>query len=225
MANTKRRSTHLLASTVTFTIFVLLSSTLWRQEINADVKGCRCQTLSASEIAATKECSLCVEADAQPTYLDVFVIPDEDTTKPHMFLALPRAHNFGLGADHPTHPMSDLSNTVRAELWAVAIAKAQPLWPNQWGLAYNGEETRQQCHLHIHIGKLQAGKTGPDEPTPFTIVDSPAESPVPQNDTGLWVSPVSGKLHVHLGETFAEGCWRNRLRELLCPCSCRSGFS
>jgi hypothetical protein len=100
--------------------------------------------------------------------------------------------------------MSDLSDVLRAELWAVVIAKARELWPAQWGLAYNGEAGRQQCHLHIHIGTLQTARTGPKEPLSFTVVDGPSEIPVPNHDAGSWVHPVNGKLHVHLDDAFAE---------------------
>jgi hypothetical protein len=140
------------------------------------------------------ECSLCVVADRQPAYLDVFFLKDSNPTKPNRLLALPRIHEPG------SHPLSALSPELRHVLWSAAITKAQETWGSEWGIAYNGDEKRTQCHTHLHIGKLL-----PEEETPnFVVVSGPAEIPVPTDGTGLWVHAVGSKLHVHLGQQVNE---------------------
>ena len=85
-------------------------------------------------------------------------------------------------------------------LWATAITKAQELWGNDWAIAYNGEERRTQCHTHLHIGKLLPGQEG-GKPL---VVEWASAIPAPTDGTGLWVHPVEGKLHVHLGQQVNE---------------------
>ena len=93
-----------------------------------------------------------------------------------------------------------MTPTQRTELWSAAIEKAKSLWGDSWGLAVNGDESRTQCHAHIHIGKLLDGvETGR-----FVVANGPAEIPVPDEGGGLWVHPDGGKLHVHLGEQITE---------------------
>jgi hypothetical protein len=36
------------------------------------------------------------------------------------------------------------------------------------------------------------------------VVSGPAQIPLPKDDSGLWVHPVGGKLHVHMGEQITE---------------------
>jgi len=140
-----------------------------------------------------RECSLCKEAEKHPPAPAIFYLKDNNPRKPNRWLALPRAH--GPGA----HLLSDMSKAERTELWSAAIAKASELWGDEWGLAYNGDKVRTQCHGHVHIGKLLKGvETGK-----FVVVRSPAEIPVPDG-TGLWVHPHGRRLHVHLNEQITE---------------------
>lgn len=155
-----------------------------------DVRNCTCD-LASVESMAKRECGLCREAEKQPADTPVFFLKDANPNKPNRWLALPRVH---------AHTLADLAPEQRAALWTAAIQKAHELWGDQWGLAANGEIRRTQCHLHVHIGKLLDGV----ETSNFVIVDGPADIPVPQNGTGLWIHPVGGKLHVHLGEDAAE---------------------
>jgi len=162
--------------------------------VHADVRTCHCDTANLSAMESDRQCSLCVEAEKQPPYLDVFFLKDRNPTKPNRLLALPRIHAEG------THSLSSLSAETRHLLWSTAITKAQELWGSDWGIAYNGDERRTQCHTHLHIGKLL-----PDQESGrFVVVNGPADIPVPSDGTGLWVHPVAGKLHVHLGEQVNE---------------------
>lgn len=162
--------------------------------VHADVRTCHCDPANVSAMELDRQCSLCVEAEKQPPYLDVFFLKDRNPTKPNRLLALPRIHAEG------THSLSSLSPETRHLLWATAITKAQELWGSDWGIAYNGDERRTQCHTHLHIGKLL-----PDQESGrFVVVNGPADLPVPSDGTGLWVHPVAGKLHVHLGEQVNE---------------------
>lgn len=162
--------------------------------VRADVRTCHCDPSNPSSMEEDRQCSLCIEAERQPPYLDVFFLKDKNPTKPNRLLALPRAHAAG------GHPLSSLSPETRHLLWAMSITKAQELWGNDWGIAYNGEEKRTQCHTHLHIGKLLPDQ----ENTRSVTVAGPADIPAPTDGTGLWVHPVAGKLHVHLGEQVNE---------------------
>jgi len=155
-----------------------------------DVRNCTCDIASA-ESMARRECSLCREAEKQPPDTQVFFLKDINPHKPDRWLALPRAHANSLAA---------LTPAQRAALWTAAIEKARSLWGEQWGLAANADSRRSQCHIHIHIGKLLEGAETPD----FVLVDGPADIPVPPDNGGIWVHPVGGKLHVHLGEDAPE---------------------
>jgi hypothetical protein len=95
--------------------------------------------------------------------------------------------------------LHDLSLDERTKLWTAAIEKAQSLWGGEWGLAYNGENVRTQCHTHIHIGKLIKGI----ETSNFVVVSNPSEIPAPPGE-GLWIHPAGESLHVHLGEQTTE---------------------
>jgi hypothetical protein len=140
-------------------------------------------------------CSLCREAEKQPAEGGVFFLKDTNSTKPNRTLALPRKHTGG------SHSLSDLSDADRTELWTAAIAKAQSLWGNDWGIAYNGSERRTQCHAHVHIGKLNENV---ETETGFVVVNGPSEIQMPSGDAGLWIHPASGKLHVHPGAQVNE---------------------
>jgi diadenosine tetraphosphate (Ap4A) HIT family hydrolase len=140
-----------------------------------------------------RECSLCEQVEKAPPELRVIFIHDSSPVKPDRLLALPRSHSPGL------HRMSALSDADRIELWRAAIAKAKELWGDQWGVAYNAEALHSQCHVHVHIGKLLDGIEWGE----FKVVDSPDQIPLPGKD-GLWIHPVDGKLHVHIGEQVTE---------------------
>lgn len=166
--------------------FILLPS-------RADVRNCDCDLSKPADLEKQRECSLCVEAEKQPAYVEIFFLKDKNPTKPNRLLALPRVHSPG------GHPLSSLSPETRHVLWAAAIIRAQETWGNDWGIAYNGDERRTQCHAHLHIGRLL-----PDQENDhFTVVDSAAAIPVPTG-AGLWIHPVGGKLHVHMGEQVNE---------------------
>jgi hypothetical protein len=145
------------------------------------------------ETLKERQCALCAEAEKQAPRVGVFFVHDLSPRKPDRWLALPRQHSPGM------HEMSALPADVRAELWRSAIAKAKELWGEQWGVAYNAESIHSQCHVHVHIGKLIDGVEWGD----FKVVDGPEQIPLPGKE-GLWIHPVNGKLHVHLGERDTE---------------------
>ncbi len=137
---------------------------------------------------------MCREAEKQPAEITTFYLKDINPRKPNRWLALPRLHGSGL------HHLHDLPISVRTALWNAAIVKAKELWGDEWGLAYNGEQVRTQCHTHIHIGKLLNGI----ETQRFITVARAEDIPAPPGE-GLWIHPVGGgKLHVHLGEQTTE---------------------
>lgn len=140
-----------------------------------------------------RPCALCAAVEKAPANQAVVFVEDSSPAKPDRWLALPRSHSPGL------HQMSAVPPAERAELWREAIAKAKELWGDQWAVAYNAERLHTQCHVHIHIGKLIDGVEWGD----FKVVESADQIPLPGPD-GLWVHPVNGKLHVHLGEQVTE---------------------
>ncbi len=161
--------------------------------LGADVRNCACDVAKPETLEA-RECGLCKVAELQPADVFLFLLKDNNPRKPNRWLALPRAHYPG------DHPLREMPLEQRTRLWTAAIGKANELWGDSWGLAINGDEQRTQCHAHIHIGKLLDNvETGN-----FAIVTSAAEIPLPANNTGLWVHPVLGKLHVHTGEQITE---------------------
>ncbi len=156
----------------------------------ADVRNCICNLASPGSMAQ-RECGLCREAEKQPQDTLVFFLKDINPNKPDRWLALPRSH---------AHTLADLSASSRLALWETAIQKARDLWGGEWGIAANSDSRRTQCHVHLHIGKLLENA----ETDRFVVVDDAAAIPVPENGGGLWIHPVGGKLHVHLGEDAAE---------------------
>jgi CDP-diacylglycerol pyrophosphatase len=160
----------------------------------AAITRCACD-VSSPETMSARECGLCKEAEVQPPGAPVFFLKDINPRKPNRWLALPRYHTKG------GHLFADMTPEQRAQFWTAAIGKARELWGDNWGLAYNGDEARTQCHAHIHIGKLLQGI----ETENFVVVPGPANIPLPKQGTGLWVHPAEGgKLHVHLGEQICE---------------------
>jgi len=159
----------------------------------ADVRNCACDAAKPETMEA-RECSLCRVADAQPEGTVFFFVRDANPNKPNRWLALPKFHR------HNPQDFSEMTPKERTAYWTVTIAKARELWGDAWGLAVNSLDRRTQCHMHIHIGKLREGV----ENDSFTVVDGPADIPLPREGDGLWVHPVNGKLHVHTGDPAPE---------------------
>jgi len=155
-----------------------------------DVRNCSCDIGNAQSMAK-RECGLCREAQKQPANVPVFFLKDINPHKPNRWLALPRVH---------ARTLADLTAPQRLALWTAAIAKARELWGDQWGLAVNAGVRRTQCHIHIHIGKLVDSTETPN----VMVVNTPADIPVPPDDSGMWAHPVGGKLHVDIGEDAPE---------------------
>ncbi len=155
-----------------------------------ETRICVCE-LNDAESMASKQCSLCSEAEKQPADVVVFFVKDINPRKPNRWLALPRAHQ---------HVLAEMPRDARLAYWNAAIEKARSLWGAEWGLAMNGDERRTQCHTHLHIGKVLEGT---ETSTP-AIVDSPADIPIPTDGTGFWVHQVGSKFHVHSGEQVTE---------------------
>jgi diadenosine tetraphosphate (Ap4A) HIT family hydrolase len=155
---------------------------------------CACDPAIPDSMRA-RQCSLCNEAEKQPAENAVFFLKDINPRKPNRWLVLPKEHGTGL------HHLHDLSAEVRTALWTAAINKAKEMWgPDDWGVAYNGEKVRTQCHTHLHIGKLIQGI----ETERFIVITKPSEIPAPEGE-GVWVHPAgTGKMHVHLGEQTTE---------------------
>jgi hypothetical protein len=164
----------------------------WIGALFADVRGCACNP-QRPETMEARECGLCREADKAPAGEPVFFLKDINPRKPNRWLALPRAHYDG------GHGPELMSRADRTALWKAAIAKAKELWGEEWGLAYNGELVRTQCHGHIHIGKLLKGV---EYGTPL-VVSRPEDIPAPPGK-GVWVHPAGTKLHVHIENTITE---------------------
>ena len=156
----------------------------------ADVRNCVCD-LSNAESMAKRECGLCREAEKQPQDTAVFFLKDINPCKPNRWLALPRLH---------THSFAEMTAEQRLIFWTDTIRKASELFVDKWGLAYNGDVSRTQCHMHVHIGKL----LDEVETQNFVAVDGPADIPFPRDGSGFWIHPEGGKLHVHLGEEITE---------------------
>ena len=155
----------------------------------ADVRTCLCD-VAIPETLQARECSLCKEAEKQPSETQYFFLRDTNPTKPHRWLAIPRFHG-----SHPQQ-LAEMTPEQRTGYWTAAIAKARETWPNDpWGIALNSTEKRSQCHIHLHIGKLLPDLADDH----FLMVDSPADIPVPRDGDGVWIHPVDGRLHVHAG--------------------------
>jgi diadenosine tetraphosphate (Ap4A) HIT family hydrolase len=158
----------------------------------ADVSQCACDP-ARPETMKARNCSLCAEAEKQPPHVEFFLLKDINPRKPNRWLALPRMHRPG------EHHLHDYPKSVRDGLWRFAIQVAREKFGDGWGIAYNGSQVRTQCHLHLHIGRFaSAGETGN-----FQLVRRVEDIPAPE-DGGLWVHPVPGGFHVHLGEQITE---------------------
>lgn len=159
----------------------------------ADVRGCDCN-LNDPESMQKRECSLCREAEQQPAGVEFFVLRDANPRKPNRWLVLPKAHLAG------SHPLHLLSKNDRTRLWTFAIAEAKKRFgPEQWGVAYNGDKVRTQCHLHVHIGRFIPAA----ENSKFKLVRRIEDFPAPAVG-GVLIHPVRGGYHVLTGEDIME---------------------
>ncbi len=191
-AEIRRYTVRLMRACLVAVLLFALSNTLAR----SDIRGCVCD-LSKPDTPTLRVCSLCLEAEKQPESTRVFFLRDVNPTKPNRWLALPRAGQH----DGPT-PLPRMTAAERTEVWSAAIGKARELWGDGWGLALNGDASRTQCHLHIHIGKLLDRQD--ETRVPGTYVRGPEEIPVVDDGNGVWVHPAGGRLHVHVGEVTTE---------------------
>jgi hypothetical protein len=159
----------------------------------ADVRTCVCDP-AIPETMTGRECSICRDVEAMPPDPATVFIKDANPNKPNRLLALPRFHTKG------PQQLQDLTAEQRLAFWSAAIAKGHELFGDHWGIALNSLERRTQCHLHVHIGKLLDDA----ETEHFTVVDGPADLPLPRDGGGIWIHPVNGKLHVHTEEPNGE---------------------
>ena len=159
--------------------------------IEAQTK-CACDA-SIPDTLNARQCSLTKVTEEQPADAMIFFLPDANPKKPNRLLALPRQQSAGM------QRIADLTPETRLALWTQAIEKAKEKWGDRWGIAYNGDNVRTQCHVHIHIGRLIEGV----EAGEFLVVNGPGQIPTPGKD-GYWIHPVNGKLHVHTGEQICE---------------------
>jgi len=161
--------------------------------LGADVRGCDCN-LNDPEAMTKRECSLCREADRHPAEVEFFVLRDNNPRKPNRWLVLPKAHTAG------SHPLHLMPKEQRDRLWAFAIEEAKKHFTdNEWGIAYNGDKVRTQCHLHVHIGKFIPAAENPK----FKVVRRLEQFPAP-SEGGVLIHPVKNGFHVHTGEEIME---------------------
>lgn len=165
---------------------ILLCASACAQNV---IPTCDCDP-SKPETLTQRQCSLSNEALRQPPDSRVFFLKDINPRKPNRTLALPK---------EPAYRLDDLTHPERTSLWSAAIAKASELWGNDWAVAYNGDEVRTQCQIHLHIGKLNSAAKLSD----FVVVKDPSQIPAP-NGKGIWIYPDAGKLRVHVGEQITE---------------------
>jgi diadenosine tetraphosphate (Ap4A) HIT family hydrolase len=160
---------------------------------SADVRGCDCN-LSDPESMKKRECSLCREAENQPAGVEFFVIRDINPRKPNRWLIMPKAHMPG------SHPLHLMPRPDRDRLWNFAIAEAKKHFSEgEWGVAYNGDKVRTQCHLHVHAGKFIRAA----ENSKFKLVRRVEQFPAP-SEGGMLIHPVKNGFHVHTGEDIME---------------------
>ena len=158
----------------------------------ADTSNCACDVTQPETLKA-RECSLCNEAEKHPSSAEFFVLKDVNPRKPNRWLALVQAHSPG------PHALHLLPKDARTRLWRYAIEQAAQRFGENWGLAYNGQIVRTQCHLHIHIGRwIEAADTDK-----FQLVRRVEDFPAP-SDSGLFIRPVKGGFMVLTGEQIVE---------------------
>jgi hypothetical protein len=184
-----------------FCLLALSVLILGTQTAKSDIRNCLCD-LGLPETKTIRACSLCLEADKRPPTEVVFLLHDNNPTKPNRWLALPRA-----SYDGPS-PLAQMAAEERLALWTLAVAKAKELWGNDWAIAMNGDISRTQCHAHVHIGKLLENQEPENSPepkrAPGVYINSIAELPAIADGTGLWFHPEGNRFHLHVGEQAAE---------------------
>ena len=159
----------------------------------ADVRQCHCDA-AIPETLEARECSLCKEVEKHPAGETTVFVRDVNPRKPNRWLALPRFHG-----NNPQQ-LLEMTTAQRTAYWSDAIAKAREMWGEEWGIALNSTESRTQCHVHIHIGKLL-----PDSETGrLVVVATPAELPVPKDGDGMWIHPAGARFHAHVEEPVGE---------------------
>lgn len=156
------------------------------------IPGCACDS-AKPETMESRTCSLSREADKQAPELEVFFLKDINPRKPNRTLALPRQQG------PKRYTLDQLSPEERTKIWSEAIEKARFLWGEDWAVAYNGDDVRTQCHVHVHIGKLNSAA----KVSSFVEVSSPAQIPA-SNGKGIWIYGNGKKLRVHHGEQITE---------------------
>lgn len=159
----------------------------------ADVTQCACDWSNPTSLEA-RNCSLSKEAMQQPEHVEFFLLKDINPRKPGRWLALPRKPGSG------AHDLYHLPSAERNRLWRYAMEEAEKLFPGGlWGLAYNGNKVRTQCHLHIHIGKwVPAAHT-----SNFRLIKRVEDLPAPE-EGGVLLYPVKGGFMVLTGEQIME---------------------
>jgi diadenosine tetraphosphate (Ap4A) HIT family hydrolase len=171
-------------------VVLVLAAGLIASVCPAELHTCGCDA-AKPETLESRECSLDRAARDDTSTGPYLFLKDINPTKPNRTIALPRANAVRL---------AEMTPDQRIAFWSAAIAKSTALWGDQWGVAMNGEKARTQCHIHVHLGQLK-----PDaEQDGGVTVDGPADIPLPEADTGMWVHAVGGKLHVHAGQQINE---------------------
>ena len=155
------------------------------------VVGCPCDHADA-ETLSSRVCSLCRTAEQQSA--SVYFLKDINPHKPNRYLALPRMHNSDL------QHTGGLSAQLRTEVWEAAIAEAQRLFGERWGLAENAYFFRTQCHAHIHMGPLSPEVAEEDG----TLYERVSDFPALDASKGVWVHPREGRYCLHLNRDLAE---------------------
>ena len=166
-----------------FAAFLLLSLCALAQPMS-----CACDHVSKAALDQ-RNCGLCGEVEKAPGTGPVVFVKDNSPLKPNRWLALPRRHTA-----NKIQVVTELTQDERTALWREAIGRAKETWGDKWGLAMNGVNSRGQCHVHVHIGRLIDGVEWGE----YKEIGGPEEVPDP-GDLGLWIHPVAnGKLHVHV---------------------------
>lgn len=174
------------------TLAILFLLSLAALPLAADVTNCACD-VTRPETLKARECSLCLEAEKHPASVEFFTLKDVNPRKPNRWLALPQAHSTG------PHALHLMPKETRNRYWRYAIAQAAERFGEDWGLAYNGQKVRTQCHLHLHIGRwIKAADT-----TSFKLVRRIEDIPAPA-DSGIFVRPVKGGFLVLTGQQIME---------------------
>ena len=156
--------------------------------------ACNCDP-EKPETLKERQCSLCAEVEKDPpSETGVVFRKDINPRKPNRIIVMPRMHTPGL------HLLSAYTPEQRTELWTAAINKGKEIWGDRWGVAYNSDLVRTQCHAHVHVSRLLDGVEWGDP----LVIDSPAQIPLPQGKA-MWIHPApGGKMHVHRDSSIAE---------------------